>query len=323
MTSTPSIVVVGAGAVGSYFGALLARAGARVTLIGRAAHVDAIRADGLRLQTAAGVLRITGIEADTGYGALRGAELILCCVKSAATEALAREIAPLLRADAVVLSLQNGVENPQRLARHLPCAVVAGVVYAALSLPAPGLVRHAGGGELVLGAVTPGLAPARLEAIAARWTTAGVAVRLSDQPLAELWHKLVVNCAWNAISALTQADYATIAADADLRELQLALLREAVAVARAEGQGLEFEALRAAVERIAVAMPTQRSSTAQDLAAAKPTEIDDLNGAVVRIGARHGIATPFNAALTALVRLRQNAACSRSAQIETGPRSRL
>ncbi|MDE2160952.1 MAG: 2-dehydropantoate 2-reductase, partial [Burkholderiales bacterium] len=269
--------------------------------------------------------------ADTGYASLRDADLILCCVKSAATEALARAIAPLLRPDAVVLSLQNGVENPQRLARHLPCAVVAGVVYAALSLPAPGLVRHAGGGTLVLGAWppdpaapgVPAVAPARLQAIAALWAAAGVEVRLSGHAYAELWHKLAVNCAWNAISALTQADYATLAADAPARALQLELLREAVAVARAEGQGLELEELRAAVGRIALAMPTQRSSTAQDLAAGKPTEIDDLNGAVVRLGARHGLATPFNAALTALVRLRQNAACSRSAQTETGPRSRL
>jgi 2-dehydropantoate 2-reductase len=121
--------------------------------------------------------------------------------------------------------------------------------------------------------------------------------------MAELWTKLMVNCAYNAISALAQMPYGRLAAQPAIRELQQAVVREVVAVAQAEGQPLPLDAALAAMERIATAMPLQLSSTAQDLARGKPTEIDHLNGTVARRGAELGIATPVNQALHALVKL--------------------
>lgn len=302
-TDSP-VAVVGAGAVGSYFGALLARAGQPVTLIGRAPHVQAIRRQGLQLQTAGGAQTLA-LAAETEIAAVRGAKLVLVCVKAMDTEAVARALAPWLDEDATVLSLQNGVDNAATLARHLRQDLLAGVVYAATALPAPGVVRHLGGGDLVVGVLrsarTDGGA-GLLRELVQRFAAAGVAVRISADVKAEAWCKLVVNCAWNAVSALTHANYAQIEAQPDLRRLQRALVCEAVAVARADGVALGLDAALAAVAAVGQRMPLQHSSTAQDLARGRRTEIDHLNGHVVRRGAALGIATPVNQALLALVK---------------------
>ncbi|HEY3634693.1 MAG TPA: 2-dehydropantoate 2-reductase, partial [Caldimonas sp.] len=144
------VAVVGAGAVGSFFGAMLARAGHRVTLIGRAAHVQAIERDGLLLDMASKA-QVVPIGASVELAAVRGADLVLFCVKSTDTESVARGMAPYLDPDAVVVSLQNGVENAATIARHVRQIVVPAVVYVATAMPAPGRVKHHGRGDLVIG----------------------------------------------------------------------------------------------------------------------------------------------------------------------------
>ena len=308
MTSSfRSTAVVGAGAVGSFFGAMLARAGHRVTLIGRATHVQAIRDAGLQLQMA-GRGEAVPVAASTELEAARGADLVLVCVKSTDTEAVARQIAPLLDADALVLSLQNGVDNAATLARHLRQPVVPAVVYVATAMPQPGVVAHYGRGDLVIGprdaaAAHDAALGERLYAVAALFASAGVPVTVSPDVMAELWRKLMVNCAYNAISALAQLPYGRMAAQPEIREVQREIVREVAAVAQADGQAMPLDDALAAMARIADAMPEQLSSTAQDLARGKPTEIDHLNGFVVRRGAELGIATPVNRTLHALVKL--------------------
>ncbi len=304
-----SIAVVGAGAVGGYFGAMLARAGHRVTLIGRAAHVQAMQRDGLRLDRA-GQIEAVRVEASTELAALRGADLVLFCVKSTDTDAVAQQMAPHLDPNAVVLSLQNGVENAPTIARRVQQAVVPAGVYVATAMPEPGLVKHFGRGDLVIGplSATPGSTPhaalaATLQALADLFANAEVPVRVSQDVMAELWSKLMVNCAYNAISGLAQQPYGHLAALAPIRELQQAVVREVVALAAAEGVALPLAASLEAMERIAVAMPAQHSSTAQDMARRKPSEIDHLNGFVARRGAELGVPTPVNQALYALVKL--------------------
>jgi 2-dehydropantoate 2-reductase len=121
--------------------------------------------------------------------------------------------------------------------------------------------------------------------------------------MAELWTKLLVNCAYNAISALAQAPYSRLAAQPEIREIQRAIVREVVALAQAEGIRLQFESSLQAMERIATAMPAQLSSTAQDMARRKPSEIDHLNGFIARRGRELGVAVPINQTLAALVKL--------------------
>ena len=302
-----SVAVVGAGAVGSFYGAMLARAGHRVTLIGRAAHVQAIERDGLRLEMA-GRVETVRVAASVDLAAVRGADLVLFCVKSTDTDAVARQIAPHLDAGALVLSLQNGVENAPAIARNVRQTVVPAVVYVATAMPGPGCVTHHGRGDLVIGPLNAAAASSlpvkkRLQDIVDFFATAQVPVRISTDVMAELWSKLMVNCAYNAISGLAQAPYARLAALPSIRELQHAVVGEVVALAAAEGVNLPLAASLEAMERIAVAMPGQLSSTAQDMARAKPSEIDHLNGFVVRRGRELGVPTPANQALHALVKL--------------------
>ena len=302
-----SIAVVGAGAVGSFYGAMLARAGHAVTLIGRAPHVEAIEAEGLQLQMGGSTHRVP-LAASTALAAVRGADLVLFCVKSPDTDAVGHELAPLLDDDAVVLSLQNGVDNAQTLSRHLKQAVVPAVVYVATAMPGPGVVQHHGRGDLVIGplnaaAAADGALQRRLQDVVDLFAGAQVAVRISPEVMIELWSKLMVNCAYNAISGLAQLPYGTMASLPAIRDVQRAAVREVVAVANAEGHALKLEDALQAMERIALAMPAQLSSTAQDMARCKPSEIDHLNGHVARRGAALGIATPVNQTLHALVKL--------------------
>ena len=302
-----SIAVVGAGAVGSFYGAMLARAGHAVTLIARPAHVQAIEREGLRLQMG-GRIETIRTAARTDIDSVGDADLVLFCVKSTDTETVAREMAPHLGDDALVLSLQNGVENAATIARRVRQLVVPAVVYVATAMPEPGLVAHHGRGDLVIGPIDaraardPALA-ARLQALVDLFATAQVPVRISADVMAELWSKLMVNCAYNAISGIAQAPYGHLAALDEVRALQETVVREVVALAEAEGVNLPLAPALEAMRKIAPAMPAQLSSTAQDMARGKPSEIDHLNGFVARRGAALGVATPANQALYALVRL--------------------
>jgi 2-dehydropantoate 2-reductase len=304
-TAFQRVAVVGAGAVGSFFGAMLARAGHSVVLIGRPAHADAIGRGGLRLAMA-GRTETIALDASSAITAARGADLVLFSVKSTDTETVARELAGVLDPGAIVVSLQNGVENAAVIARHVAATVVPAVVYVATSMPEPGLVSHHGRGDLVIGPLSRDFDAAlgeRLDALAAFFTGAGVPVRVSPDVMAELWSKLMVNCAYNAISGLAQASYGELVALAPVRELQLAVVAEVVALAAAEGVALPLAQAIESMARIAPAMPAQLSSTAQDMARGKPSEIDHLNGFVARRGRELGVPTPTNQALYALVKL--------------------
>ncbi|MDE2146024.1 MAG: 2-dehydropantoate 2-reductase [Burkholderiales bacterium] len=300
-----TVAVVGAGAVGCYYGAMLARAGHRVTLVGRPVHVQAVRAHGLRLQRAEGTETVA-VEASEDLAAVRGAALVLFCVKSTDTEATARALAPHLAPQAVVLSLQNGVENAGLIAARVTQTVIPAVVYVATEMAGPGHVRHHGRGDLVIGPREPAAAlalAATLQSLARVFGAAGVPVRIDAEVMTALWTKLLINCAYNAISALAQAPYGRIAAQPEIVALQPALVREAVAVAAADGIGLPLPAMLEAVAAIAPAMPGQRSSTAQDLARGRRSEIDHLNGFIARRGAALGVPTPIHQTLHALVKL--------------------
>ena len=292
------IAVMGAGAVGCYYGALLARAGHDVTLIARPAHVQAIaQAGGLWLHTDAGAECIA-LRASSQASAVRGAQWVLFCVKSTDTDSAGHAMAAHLDANAVVLSLQNGVDNAERLQAILARPVLPSVVYVASTMAAPGQVRHLGRGELVLGA-----GPASA-AIASVLRSAAIPTEISDNVTGALWAKLVLNCVYNPLSAITRLPYGAIAScpGLDVAQVMADVVQECQAVAQARGVALPADIL-ASTLALAQAMPQQFSSTAQDLARGKRSEIDHLNGFIVRQGAALGIATPVNRLLHTLVRL--------------------
>ena len=328
------VAIVGAGAVGCYYGGMLARAGVPVTLVGRPQHVQAIQRDGLRITTASFDEQVR-VQASTDPAAVAGAALVLVCVKSPDTEVTGRDLAPHLAPGARVLSLQNGVDNAARLQAVLGRPVAPAVVYVASEMGGAGHVRHMGRGELVIpsdigtasstrvaesadGAIgAPANAAAALDAtrapvppadaglasadVVALFARAGVPVELSDNVLGALWGKLLLNCGYNAISAITDLPYGRMAALPGVARTVHEAVVECLAVAAAMGVDIPGD-VWAAVDRIAVSMPGQVSSTCQDLRRGKPTEIDHLNGYVVREGDRLGIPVPLNRALHALVK---------------------
>jgi len=288
---------MGAGAVGCYYGAMLARAGHQVTLIGRAQHVEAVRRAGLRLQTNQ-FDEFIKLESSTEPNAIRGAGIVLFSVKSTDTEAAGKALAPHLGRDAAILTLQNGVDNAERLAATLGREVIPAVVYVAVEMAGAGHVRHHGRGELVVGRGKGS------EAIVAAFAGAGVKVEISDNVAGALWAKLIVNCAYNALSAITQLPYGRLVQGAGVPAVMDDVVDECLAVTRACGVQVPGD-MHETVRGLAQTMPGQYSSTAQDLARQKKTEIDHLNGFVVRKGEALGVPTPVNRVLLALVKLRE------------------
>jgi 2-dehydropantoate 2-reductase len=286
--------VMGAGAVGCYYGGMLARGGHEVTLIARPQHVQAVQQHGLLMETLTFKAHVP-LQASSEAAAVRGAQCVLLCVKSTDTAEAAASLAPYLAPDAVVLSLQNGVDNAERAQALLKQSVIPTVVYVATEMAGPGHVKHHGRGELVIG-TSP-----RSAALVAEFAQASVPVQISDNVMGALWSKLIINCAYNALSAITQLPYGRLVQGPGIEAVMRAAVDEALAVAAASGVRVLGDAW-GQVQAIARSMATQSSSTAQDLARGKPSEIDYLNGHVVRQGERLGIATPVNRTLQALVK---------------------
>ena len=289
------VAVMGAGAVGCYYGGMLARAGHEVVLIGRRQHVEAIERSGLRLEAQSFDERIP-LAASTQASAVQGAKLVLFCVKSTDTQSAALKIKPFLAPDTLVLSLQNGVENADEVRKVITQPVAAAVVYVATEMAGPGHVRHHGRGELV---IEPSNASAE---VAQALIAAGVPTEISDNVRGALWAKLILNCAYNALSAITQLPYGRLVKGEGVTTVMRDVVDECLAVAKADGVTIPGD-IDKAVRMIAETMPGQYSSTAQDLSRGKRSEIDHLNGLIVRRGDALGVATPSNRLLHTLVKL--------------------
>jgi 2-dehydropantoate 2-reductase len=300
----PRIAVVGAGAVGCYFGGMLARAGAPVTLIGRAPHVDAINRDGLFIDSIHFKEHVS-VSASTELAAVGDAQLVLFSVKTVDTESTAKLLAPYLATDTNVVSLQNGVDNAERMDFAAGIQAISAVVYIAAEMSGLGQVKHSGRGDLVIGnpLSNQGARESELAEIAEIFTRAGVPCRVSQNITLELWTKLIMNCAYNALSALSRARYGRLVDDAGSVEVMRQAVSEGVAVGNASGVRLSEDKLMAAVLELGRVVPEALSSTAQDIARGKPTEIDSLNGFVVRRGEELGVPTPVNQTLYSLVKL--------------------
>jgi 2-dehydropantoate 2-reductase len=296
MTQSLKVAVMGAGAVGCYFGGMLARAGHDVVLIARPRHVDAIEESGLHMETRTFDEHVR-LAASSEPSAVQGAKLVLFCVKSTDTESAGALIRPHLAPGALVLCLQNGVDNADRLRAVLPGhAVAAAVVYVATEMAGPGHLKHHGRGDLVI-------EPSALSDIVAEaLIAAGVPTEISDNVRGALWAKLILNSAYNAVSAIAQLPYGKTVQGVGIKDVMRDVVAECLAVAKAEGVEVAGD-VHAAVDKLAGSMPNQYASTAQDLARGKPTEIDYLNGLIVKRGEALGVPVPANRVLWALVKL--------------------
>jgi 2-dehydropantoate 2-reductase len=313
MAAREAVLVAGAGALGSVVGGLLARAGWPVTLLGRAAHLDAIAREGLVLEGLFGDHRVRGLTCATDPRALGGPyAAVLLTVKAYDTAAAAAAVAPLMAPDGVLISLQNGLGNLEAAAAVVgPGRVLGARVIFGAEVVAPGRVRVTVYADPVLvgplDAADRGLAEA-----AARWAGHFAAAGIPAEPtrvlVAELWAKVLYNAALNPLGALLGVPYGWLAQDPDARAIMDEVIDEAFAVAAAAGVRLRWPSAAAYREvfygRLVPATAEHRSSMLQDLERGRPTEIDALNGWVARRGAELGVAAPVNATLARLIRAR-------------------
>jgi 2-dehydropantoate 2-reductase len=297
------VAVVGAGAVGGYFGGMLARAGVSVVLIGRPAFAEAVTQNGLELDTAQ-FHETVRAEASSDISAAAKADVVLFCVKSTDTAATAKELAKHISPKTIVVSLQNGVNNAEQIRAASGIPALPAVVYVSGSMSKPGYIKHLGRGDLVIGPKNE-----QTETVANLFACAGVGCRISDNIHGELWTKLIWNCAFNAISGLGQCTYGEIVASEDGKRVVESVVNEVLAVASVKGiqpPGLEDPTVAlAGAFQIGEQMKGTRSSTAQDMARRKHTEIDALNGYIARLGAELGVPTPVNLTLYTLVKLQE------------------
>ncbi len=295
------ILVHGAGAVGGYFGALLARGGHEVTFVARGENLAALRARGLTVRLGTETLHVSPVRAVADPGEARRPDLVLVCVKSYDTPAAALALRPAVGLDTIVLSLQNGVENEDILARALglPPLMVA-LTRIGVALVAPATVDYSGRGTILFGEPDGSESP-RARRAAEAFAAAGVPHELRCDILVAAWEKLAWNAGFNAVTTLTRSTVADVLAEPASRELVVAAMEEADAVAVAAGIPVRRGRTERVLEESASGLPDFQTSMLQDLLRGRRLEHDALNGAVVRAAARVGVAVPVNRTLVALL----------------------
>ncbi len=323
------ILIIGAGALGGLFGALLSTAAETALLTTNRLHAERVRQHGLLLTGLDGKTRSIAVEMLTSPAQYaqggRQADLVLICVKARATARAAATGRGLLAKDGRMLTLQNGLGNYEQIAAIAGAEqTLAGVTGQAATLLGPGHVRHAGTGLTRLGARERQWA--RASAIAALFTRAGIPAEVTGDLDSLLWEKLLVNVGINALAALLRVPNGVLAEVPACRRLMTLAVSEAVAVARARGIALPggggFLGLRRELRRVrAVCRLTaaNQASMLQDVLRGAPTEIDVINGAVVREGRKAGLVVPANQLITRLVRALEDTAASRAGGMEPEP----
>ena len=303
------IAVIGAGAMGSVYAGLLADAGHEVWAVDTwAAHVDAIRRDGLRIEGASGD-RTARVRATTEAREAGPCDLAIVATKVRHTAAAARAAGEILRPGAAAVTIQNGLGGGDAAVAELGAGrVVIGVAggFGARML-APGHARHEGM-ELIRLGEAAGPATGRLREIAGVWEGAGFRVRCFDDIRQLVWEKLICNGAFGAVCALTGMTVGEVLDSADAWPVAAACAREGAAVARAKGIRLGFDDAEAYARDFGAKIPGGRPSMWQDLKAGRPSEIDAINGGVARAGREAGVATPTHDLLAGLVRAAEAAA---------------
>lgn len=298
------IAILGAGALGCAIGATLTEGGHETWLLDRSAvHVEAMRRDGLQVDDAGGSRHIA-VRAANQASEVGAADLVIMLVKSFQTDAAMRGALPLVGPDTLVLSLQNGLGHEDILAEIVGRErVLAGKTYVGGVLRAPGHIQSGVTGKATYIGELDGLLTSRVQAIADAFNAAGLITTVSDNIVGTMWDKLLVNVATGALTGITRLTYGQLYDEPLLRSTALAAVSEAIAAAQAAGVRLSMtdpeQAWTLAAEGLS---PDFKTSMLQSLEKGSVTEIDFINGSVVRWGQRLGVPTPVNAALVACIK---------------------
>lgn len=299
------VCVLGAGALGSVIGGALARSGIETWLLTRsAAHVQAVRAHGLKLVDARGEHAVTQIHAATSAADIGPCDLVIVLVKSFDTARAVRNAPALFGENTVALSLQNGLGHEEVLAEVLgPQRVMAGKTYVGGVMLSPGVVSAGIEGKETLIGELDGEASERVRLIAEAFNQAGLLTTVSRNIMGTMWDKLLVNVSTGAIAGITRLTYGPLYQVPEIRRVAIAAVAEAIAVARAKGIELSTTDPEAPWLKASAGLSADfKTSMLQSLEKGSVTEIDFINGAVVRHGAALGIATPYNETLVACIK---------------------
>ena len=287
-------LVLGAGGIGGYFGAKLSNTGEDIWFIARGKHLEAMKLHGLKVHSGQETLtvppqKISGSIADVGK-----ADVVLFCVKSYDTESAARQLAPALHKNSIIISLQNGIDNEAKIQHNIPMGTVyGGVAYIYATITAPGeITRFEGPAKIVFGPLDnrPNEQSKRIEE---SFKKAGVDVNLSSNIEQELWKKFIFITGASGVTALTRLTLGELLANPETRELIRSAMEETFAIARARHISLEPKLIDTFFETLSKFKNDTRSSLYYDLANEKPMEVDALAGTVVRMGEQLGIPTPI------------------------------
>jgi 2-dehydropantoate 2-reductase len=296
------VLIMGAGGVGGYFGARLARAGEAVTVVARGAHLDALRRDGLRVRSTIEGEYQVAVEAVEDVRGLAPADVILFCVKSFDTETAAAALRPAVAPGTAVISFQNGVDNLDKLEAVLgPGHVVGGAAYVFAAIEAPGVIAHRFAGRLAFGELDGRPSP-RTAAFKAALDGAGIPADLSPDIRRVLWEKYLFICAQAGMTALTRCPSGVLREVPETWLMYRRLLEELAAVARASGVDVGPEAVEALVKAATALGPATYSSLYTDLTQGRRLELDALHGHAVRLGERLGVPTPMTFAVYAALK---------------------
>jgi 2-dehydropantoate 2-reductase len=287
------IAIMGTGAVGAYFGAKLAVGANEVAFIARGAHLEAMNKRGLTIKSYQGDLQVRDALFTADLGQIGTVDLVLFCVKSYDTDSVAPALAPLIGTETVILSMQNGIDNTEKIARNWGAArCLPGVVYVGAALAGPGVIKHSTGGKIVFGSRNgaPGSAISLVEQALA---SAQIPFEISADIRQVQWHKLLWNAAFCAISCLTQATTQEIVESDSLRKLAIDCMTEVRAAATTAGVTLKAEAIEETLN-FSATLGHFKPSMRQDLEAGKPLEYQAFNGIVIKQLASTGQPAPTN-----------------------------
>jgi 2-dehydropantoate 2-reductase len=297
------IAVMGSGGTGGYFGGLLARAGEEVTFIARGAHLEALRLRGLTVKSRLAGEFTLPVRATDAPNEVGPVDLILFCVKTYDTDAAAESIRPLIGTDTMLLSLQNGVGNAERIAQIAGHdSRLGAIAYVVSAIESPGVIAQtAGPGKIIVGELGGGTS-ARTEQLHGVLQRAEIAADVHPDVRVAIWQKFLFICAFSGVTALTRVPIGPILTDQETHALFRGTLEEAEAVARAGGIELPKDSVEQALATAAAVEPWGRSSMYHDLAHGRRLELEALNGEVVRRGREYDIQTPLNFALYAALK---------------------
>ncbi len=296
------IVVMGTGGTGGYYGGLLSKQGHDVTFIARGEHLAAIQRSGLQIKSIYGDFAVSPAKATAEPSDVSAPDLILFCTKTYSTDQAVQQIKPIVGRETTVLSVQNGVDAPERIGQVIGMEhMIAGATWISSAIEAPGVIKHMSDFRRVAIGELNGSRTARVEAIYQAFKDTGITAELSDDILKVLWGKFVFISAASAFGSLTRLPMAAYRSVPETRELIIRLMQEVEEVGRSEGVRLDSDVVEKALAFMDQAGPKIKASMQLDVESGHRTEIESMIGVIGRKGRESGVPTPVADALYALL----------------------